>query len=110
MGIFAAYSINWSDPGSGSYTMFTSDPISPGFNVFTSIDLSRFRVLGEDANGIAGIYKWEAYNAAGQPVTAGGDSGRTTRNCLFIDNCRSVTYILYSGGCMSVAQISLSTV
>jgi hypothetical protein len=91
--------------------MYTSDPIGPGFNVFTSIALSRFNIAPPDPwYAVAGIYRWESYDAGGNPVTheVGGDWVR--QNSAFIPNCRSVTYALVTAyPDFATAQVSLAT-
>ena len=103
MGFFAGYSIS-----SSGIVYFTSDPISPGFNVFTSIALSRFNINPPGGHAVAGIWKWESYDAGGQPVTHDVGSDWVTQNSAFINNCRSVTYILVVDG-FATAQVGLAT-
>jgi hypothetical protein len=107
LGFFGHYTIS-----SNSVVLYTSDPISPpGLNVFTSIALSRFNIAPPDPwYAVAGIYRWESYDAGGNTVTheVGGDYVST--NSAFIPNCRSVTYALVTAyPDFATAQVSLST-
>lgn len=112
----SGFFIDTIDNGGGSFVSFKFTADAPGQNIYANIALFNYNTIFASKNpnytngvAVAFVDSWTFYNPDGTESPPQDGMG-FTQNAVFVENCASITFILFANAAWGIAQINTFSV